>query len=265
MKKQRVLSGVLALTIIGGTLFGGGALKAYADELDGSKNNNVSENIEEEITNIAEYSNELAKNGFISDAEAKRLVELETKLDKIFADLADNEEISDEKDQKINQIIDELSLIYEKAYDNKFYQELRENKVLTEDEISKYKEAEKQINAIYEFATEDSNFDELDKKSDAIYQANKAIFDKVDQYYTKLDQMELNDYYDELVKSGDITKEQVEQLKIADQKVDELFANLSEDPSDQELDELNKKIEEIYKDIDFIDYFDCEDEDVMLY
>lgn len=230
--------------MIGGTILGGAVLQSSADKLNDPKDVKVNLHMEDESMESFDYAYEMANKGYLSEEEAKKVIELETKLVKIE---------------------DELETLYQKAEQNALYGELKENNVLSDDEIKKYMEAEKAINALYENVTEDSNFDELDKKADKIVEERKAIYDKVDVYFTNLDQMELDNNYDELLDTGDLTKEQVEQLEAADKKVDELYKNLPENPTEEELNELDKKVEAIYKGMDFLKDLSEEGCDITLY
>ncbi len=288
MKKQRILALAMGTVIGLGSIFGG---SAYADTTSQKDNAGVctqavcESTIDDELlaksvltkAELKQYNGAIEEIMKLYDAIEGKELNDET-LEKLFEDeekiYEDNKVVFDKvdayfdslDDSPSNRLDDEDYGDIELEFDeDDFYAELKENNVLNDDEIAKYIEAEKQINDLYMNATDDSNFDEIDKKADQIIEQNKALFDKVDQYYTSLDQMDLDSCYDELLEYGDLTKEQVEQLKAADKKVDELYANLPENPSEEELNELDKKVEAIYQDMDFLNIPDCGDCGITLY
>ncbi len=269
MKKQRIVALALG-TIIGlGSLFGGGVV--HADEINSKEiQNQCIEEVEVQC-----FEDELLENGILTKAEVKQYNDATDKIMKLYDDL-EEQDLSDEVLNKLiadeNKIYEDNKVVFDKVdkyYDyledaphNKeaneegeepspealmedFYNELLENKVLSVDEVALLKEADAKIDALYDMDL--GNFDEIERKENAIYEEYKAVYNKLDVYY----EQEEEDMYAEMIESGDFTKEQVEKLKLIDEKAEELFNTLSESSSEKEAEKVLNEIDKLYEELGF--------------
>ncbi len=243
MKKQTILATTLALAIAGGSLFAGGGISTFAETNQPQTADINPEVGQAMILNVDEYANDLVKEGIISKAEAEKMLELEEKLNQLFDKEAEKTKPSPEFDTKSEKIYQELDPIYEKIDSALFYSELEENGVLSKSEIEQYKKAEAALAKLYADENE-ANFQQNDKEIEKIYAANKSIYDKVDMYFTQQDKMQMKNYYQELEKSGVLSKNEIEQYKKAEAEIEKLYQEYDE----QNWEEIDKKVEKIYQD-----------------
>ncbi len=141
--------------------------------------------------------------------------------------------------------------------------ELVGNSVLSKAEFKQYNEAIDKIMKLYEDIEgkelSDEVLENLFVQEDKIYEANKAIFDKVDAYYSNLEDapenMEPNEgdeemspedmeeaLYAELVDFEILTPDELVLFKEAEQKLYELYAS-----DDMDFDAISKKEDAIYE------------------
>ncbi len=274
MKKQKIVALALG-TIIGiGSIFGGGVV--HADEINSKETKNQC--IEEVGGQCLE--DEFFENGVLTKAELKQYNDAVDHIMKLYDDL-EEQDLSDEVLNKLvaaeNKIYEDNKVVFDKVdkyYDsledaphNKeanedgdepspealmedFYNELLENKVLSVDEVALLKEADAKIDALYDTDLEnfdEDKLDEIERKENAIYDEYKQIYNKLDAYYEQVEE----DMYAEMIESGDFTKEQVEKLKLADEKAEELFNTLSESSSDEEAEKVLNEIDKLYEELGF--------------
>ncbi len=144
----------------------------------------------------------------------------------------------------------------EEKYDNTLSQELLENNVLNEKELKQYNEANNTINKLYdEIGDEeisDELWDKLNASEEKVYMDNKEVFDKVDEYFVKQEVLWMDEYYNELVESKVITKEEALLLKSADEKVAKLMDSLDINLSDEDYYEIDEQINNIYDELSSI-------------
>ncbi len=271
MKKQKILAVALG-TIIGfGTIFGAGG--AHADEAKKQKEANEI-TVEESVTCMPD---ELLEGSVLNKEEYKQYNEAINKIMSLYEDLEDKDltddiieelEKAEQKIYEANQaVFDKVEKFYMSLEDaphnmesnredneaspeemqEEFYMELLEWEVLTPEELALFKEAEAKLNALYETDLEKINEEEFINRENTIYNEYKAVFEKVDSYYDTLIEKEEQ----EMIESGEFTKEQIEKMKLADQKVEELFNTLDENSSDEEVDKVTREIDRIYEELGF--------------
>ncbi len=271
MKKQKIVALALG-TIIGiGSLFGGGVVNA--DEINSKETKNQ---CIEEVGGQC-LQDEFIKNGVLTKAELKQYNDATAKIMKLYDDLGEKD-LSDEalnkliaaenKIHKNNKVIfDKVDKYYDSLEDaphNKeaneegdepspetimedFYNELLEKKVLSIDELALLKEADAKIYALYDADLEKFDEDKLEEKENAIYDEYKAVYNKLDTYYEQVEEY----MYSKMLKSGEFTKEQVEKLKLVDEKAEKLFNTLSESSSDKEAEKVLNEIDKLYEKLGF--------------
>ncbi len=263
MKKQKIVALALG-TIIGiGSLFGAGVV--HADEINSKETKNQ---CIEEVGGQC-FEDELVENGVLTKAELKQYNDAVDNIMKLYDDL-EEQDLSDEVLNKLvaaeNKIYENNKVVFDKIdkyYDsledaphNKevnedgdepspealmedFYNELLENKVLSVDELALLKEADAKIDALYDIDLEDFDEDKLEEKENAIYEEYKLVYNKLDAYYEQVEE----DMYAEMIESGEFTKEQMEELKLADEKAEELFNTLSDSSTDEEAEKVLNEID----------------------
>ncbi len=221
--------------------------------------------IQENDFSQEDYIKEMLVKNIISKAEADTLLEAEKKLDKLFGEYdklfeseADVSKEMNKLDEKVSAIFDEIDPIYEKIDIESMYLEFKEAEVLNQAELDQYKKAEAELNALYDQydGLDEKAAQELDKKIDAVFEKNKAIYDKIDMYFAELDKIAMEKYYGELVQSGALSEEDVQKLKAADAKAEELFASITEEMSDEEIEKIYDKVDALYDGIKIFD--DCQ-------
>ncbi len=253
MNKKMMLSVALTVVLSVGTLVSGVASHADVEY--------------EQAPDVVEYANEFVKQGVITTSEASKLIEVENELDKLFLEF-DNmtdeefENMSEAQlsqyDEKIDKLFDEVEDIYLKIEDASYYSELQDKDILTEDEIKMLQLLNDQIDALYKNVSDDmsdAEYERLMEEEEKIYNANKELFDKVDDYYASLDEQAMDGMYDEFVQSGELTPEELEQIKAVDAQVDKLLNTLDDNSSDEQIDAVFEQIESLYDDVDF--FKDC--------
>ncbi len=151
-----------------------------------------------------EYYNSFVEEGILTADELAKLKEADAKVDALYADVDENTTDTewDALFAKENAIYEQYAGIFEKidvfyesmaAEDlNAYYDELVEEGVLTKEELAQLKVADKKINALYDnmdINASEADFEKLLEQEEAIYQAYKSIFDKIDEYYYDDDMM----------------------------------------------------------------------------
>lgn len=176
-----------------------------------------------------------------------------------------DENTSDEAFEKICEAEDEIYKTNQNLFDkvDQYYfqvmideevNELKKAGVLNDKELDQYKKANEAIEKLHETIdgdVSDEAFEKLMKEQDKIFEANKAIFDKVFDYYDKLDAEVEAISYDEMIENGEYTKEQVDELKKVDQEVEKLLSELPENASDEQWEEVQTKIDKLYDGLNF--------------
>ncbi len=256
MKKQNILAIALAVALAVGAAFTVGGTQVYADDINRPVATcTAADEICDFNEGIEDYTKELVKEGIISQAEATRLIENDKKIEQLFNEYDQLTEENDAQlDQKLDQIEKEVADIYEKidnAYLSGYYKELVDNNVLNENEIKQLKAVEQEMNKLFNSATSEQNFANLEAKQAALYEANKALYDKVDAYFATQMQQEIDQMYQELIDSGELTADHVEQLKAIDRQAEKLIEQAGDDLTDEEWEQLDQKIDELYETIEF--------------
>ncbi len=260
MKKQSILAVALALSLTAGTAFTAvGGVQTFADKNTADAQQTVTCQAADEQCDFEEstetFASSLVKAGTISQAEADRLIENDKKIEQLFNEYDQlTEQNEAQLDQKIEQIEKEVADIYQKiehASQAAYYNELSKNNVLNKAEIEQLKALEAQIEALYSNADSDQAFTAAEAEADKLYEANKALFDKIDVYYEQQMQQEADQMYQEMIDSGELTAAQVEQLKVADQQADKLLEQAGDDLTDEEWEQLDQKIDALYETLDF--------------
>ncbi len=229
--------------------------KYYNSLEDAPYNKEVNE--EEYAKEHQQEIQELVGEGIITEKEGDRLIVIENELDQIFDKISDDEShLNLELEKKLNELYKEMDEIYEKIDLGTLKKELKEIGVLSNKEIDQFMKAQNEINKIYKKMAEqgltDAEYEKLFDQIEKVDKANKTIFDKVDNYYSSLNEgsVEYEDYYAELVKAGQMTQAESDALKAIDEQVEKLLESLPEDASDADYEKLDKQIDDLYKELD---------------
>ncbi|PIE77178.1 MAG: hypothetical protein CSA13_00900 [Clostridiales bacterium] len=271
MKKRKILALALATVVGICSMFSGGGVYADIENNQDAPNDCVEEVCEMTI------DAELLQNSVLNQSELEQYNKAINQIMKLYDEI-EGQELNDDTFEKLERaeqkIYEDNHALFDKVeqyfmtvdnapnnltengeyndleeYDDldleemlsDYYDELLEEGVLNKAELAMFKEAEEKLYKLYETSIGDEG--ELLEKEDAIYESYKAVFEKVDKYFEKMQE----EYYDEMLNSGELTKEEVEKLKIADQKVNELMERLNENSSDEEVDKVFEEIEKLYE------------------
>ncbi len=262
MISQKIMIMALAVVLSVGGVVTVNTSAVYADSVE---NYNICENIDEmcefnEEELEQEWLNEikdLVSEGIITQKDGDRVIDIENEIDDILDDVENEDELSPKLQNQLTQLFTEHDMLYDKINLAILEKDLKELKVLNDKEIQQFITAEQKINAIYrEIPYGNISEDELeayDNRVEKIIMDNKVLYDKVDEYYDEIDLEGVLDenYYEELVAHGEMTEDEVEHLKEVDQMVYELMESLPEDASDEEYEQLQKEINQLYDALDF--------------
>lgn len=213
MKKKKILSIALGITFAAVTMVGG-SMHLFADGVDTPKISGETLEIHEEIGS-KEYFNELVKKGIIIQAEVETIIEVENKLDQIYAkyEKATDEEIT-KLDKEVFELSEKIDGIYGKIYAAEYYEEIENAGILTKEELAQYKKAESELDKLYDALFKDNisdaEIDKMLKEEDRIMEANKAIFDKIDKYFDDIEKEIAENEYQEFLKNGGFKKGDVD-------------------------------------------------------
>ncbi len=204
---------------------------------------------------------DLVEQKVITQEEADKVREVESKIENLYKN-SDVESMTEseieELDKKGNELYGEIDDIYQKIDFANQYGELEKSGVLSSEEMSKLREVEAEISKLFknkfDFGFDDEKFDKLLEKEKQLRSENKELYDKVDAYFEEQYAKEQEEEYQKMIEDGFLTKEQVDKLRAADKEVSKLYKNLGDNPTEEEMEELDKKIREIYKDLDFLNY-----------
>ncbi len=274
MKKNRLIGTALALTLTVGSVFAGG-IASFADEMKASCD-----------VNTYDITCEMSLNELYGDVlnadELKLLEAAEKELSALYEGVDENttdaemQALFDKEEAiftKYANVYDKLSQVYDEEMalaEDEYYNSFVEEGILTAEELVQLKEADDKVDALYAEVDEnitDVQLDALFAKENAIYKQYTGIYDKINAFYESMVEEDLNDYYDELVEEGILTKDELAQLKVVDEKINALYDNLGSNVSEADFDKLLEKEAAIYKQykalFDKIDAF--YDDDMMLY
>lgn len=200
MNKQKIIGTTLALALTASAMVPFGSV-AFADagQNAATQNNSAKAQVEcsqdaldcgfleQEVDWYKGHYNAFVKDGVLTQAEADKLIDVETKVLNLYTDYENlSDEALNQLDEKAAALYDSVSTVQDKvdqAETAAYYQNFVDNGVLTKDETEQLKAVDKKFEALMSDAKDET----ATEASDKLYESVKDILDKITTYEEKRD------------------------------------------------------------------------------